>query len=245
MNIVTDQTTQLCCQSLFLFLDTILFRVSIRNSSHQHIEVLSKTVPKPVLPKDSKDSVLVRVHAVGLNPVDAKQVSGDKLPQGYMRKFFHKAVVRDTVIGFDFLGVVEESNNGCEYKAGDQVFGTVPPLYGSLQEYIVVPTHHIYRKPSSLTTVEAAALPLVGLTAYQALRPHARESTHHCGVGRQFWHGTHGAASGRTTGIHHSHCCVQWQEHVLRSNSTAGRHTALTTPTPTSLTGPSRFYETT
>ena len=177
MNIVTDQATQLCCQSLFLFLDTILFRVSIRNSSHQHIEVLSKTVPKPVLPKDCKDSVLVRVHAVGLNPVDAKQVSGDKLPQGYMRKFFHKAVVRDTVIGFDFSGVVEESNNGCEYKAGDQVFGTVPPLYGSLQEYIVVPTHHIYRKPSSLTTVEAAALPLVGLTAYQALRPHAGEST--------------------------------------------------------------------
>jgi NADPH:quinone reductase-like Zn-dependent oxidoreductase len=73
-------------------------------------------------------------------------------------------------VGFDFMGKIEAVNS-MEFKQGDLVYGTMPPLKGSLKEYVLVPLHQIAKSPSrNLSPIEIAALPLVGLTALQALR---------------------------------------------------------------------------
>lgn len=128
--------------------------------------------------------VLVQVHAVGLNPVDAKGVIGDKLDTSWtrLRRWTHNLMVKDTRVGFDFAGVVvagtargNDDNDsiiaGNPYPPTTRVYGTMPPLTGSFSEFIRVPVHQIARAPSTWSMEEAAAMPLVGLTAWQALRP--------------------------------------------------------------------------
>ena len=125
--------------------------------------------------------VLIRVHAAGLNPVDAKKVIGDKLPS--FLNFISHRVVRGSIIGFEFSGEIvslSPNQHNSPYKPGDAVFGTVPPFVGTLSEYIVAPVDQIYHMPkiaSKLSYTQAAALPLVGLTALQALRPYAPKSS--------------------------------------------------------------------
>lgn len=129
------------------------------------------TVPKP-----KKDQILVRVHAVGLNPVDAKNVIGDKLPHwDGLRNFVHEQAVKGHVPGIDFAGTVVDACKS-NFSVGTAVFGTMPPLQGTLAEYIAVPLDQVSEMPVlSPTTsdfVHAAALPLVGLTGLQCLKPH-------------------------------------------------------------------------
>jgi NADPH:quinone reductase-like Zn-dependent oxidoreductase len=122
--------------------------------------------------KIGRNQLLVQVQAVGLNPVDAKQVVGDKLPDGWFKKLLHNMMVRNTRVGFDFAGTVVESKSS-EYPPGMNIFGTMPPLKGSCAPYIVVPTHQVACMPRNISLfAQAAALPLVGLTAWQALQPH-------------------------------------------------------------------------
>jgi NADPH:quinone reductase-like Zn-dependent oxidoreductase len=123
-------------------------------------------------PKIGRNQLLVQVQAVGLNPVDAKQVVGDKLPDGWFKKLLHNMMVRNTRVGFDFAGTVVESKSCEYYTPGMNVFGTMPPLKGSCAPYIVVPTHQVACMPRNISFAQAAALPLVGLTAWQALQPH-------------------------------------------------------------------------
>jgi NADPH:quinone reductase-like Zn-dependent oxidoreductase len=146
------------------------------------------TLPVP-LPR-SKNEVLVKVVAAGLNPADAKRVVGDKLPPSCnkVRSWFDRFYLRDKIPGFDFAGVVvrtwEEANGDGggggdghddaeegSFKVGDAVFGMVPPFVGTLTDYLVAPVDQIARKPQRLDWEQAAALPLVGVTALQALAP--------------------------------------------------------------------------
>jgi NADPH:quinone reductase-like Zn-dependent oxidoreductase len=138
-----------------------------------------KSLPKKI----PSNHVLIRVHAAGLNPVDAKKVIGDKLPS--FLSFLSKRVVQGSTIGFEFSGQIvssssEVTNDNHLYKVGDAVFGTMPPFGGTLSEYIVAPMDQICHMPtnrSDLSYAHAACLPLVGLTALQALRPYAPSST--------------------------------------------------------------------
>jgi reticulon-4-interacting protein 1, mitochondrial len=128
-----------------------------------------------------KDHVLVKVFAAGLNPVDAKEDIGDKLPSWL--KFLSHSAVRGCTIGFEFSGQVVDipvENNrdnipqkDVGFQIGDKVFGTLPPFVGTLSEYVMAPIDQIYYMPSNLSYEETASLPLVGLTALQALRPYA------------------------------------------------------------------------
>ena len=135
--------------------------------------------------------LVIQVHAVGINPVDAKQVIGDKLPYHWktLRQWAHRFLVQDTRVGFDFSGIVRHvgssssssssSNSQTDgpsslYQPGDKVYGTMPPLVGSCAEYIQVPIHQVAKMPTTFSMEQAAALPLVGLTAWQALSPHIR-----------------------------------------------------------------------
>ncbi|QES48107.1 NADPH:quinone reductase [Streptomyces venezuelae] len=106
--------------------------------------------------------ILVRVHAAGVNPVDWKtRASGALIPWGPV-----------PMVGWDVSGVVEAVGPGVTlYREGDEVFGmpSFPRQAGGYAEYVTATARHFARKPASLTHVEAAALPLAALTAWQAL----------------------------------------------------------------------------
>lgn len=124
-------------------------------------EVLTLTdLPRPApLPTE----VLVRVHAAGVNPVDWKTRAG-----GGMAGLQSMPLV----LGWDVSGVVEEVGFGVTtLKPGDEVYGMprFPHAASAYAEYVTAPSRHFAKKPESLTHVEAAALPLAALTAWQIL----------------------------------------------------------------------------
>ena len=131
---------------------------------------LLPSTPKPYGEKADRQWVLCRVHSVGLNPVDAKFLYGDKLPQFClpMVKWF----VENQICGIDFSGTIVEAPLQCGYEVGDDVFGTIPPFFGSLAEYVRAPTDFLSLKPKNMSHTEACAIPLVGLTALQAFEDH-------------------------------------------------------------------------
>ncbi|ODU07707.1 MAG: NADPH:quinone reductase [Pseudonocardia sp. SCN 72-86] len=107
--------------------------------------------------------ILVRVEAAGVNPTDWKTRA-----RGY---FYHDETPPFT-LGFDVAGVVEEVGPGVTVLApGDEVFGMprFPRPAGAYAEYVTGPARHFARRPAGLDAVHAAALPLAGLTAWQAL----------------------------------------------------------------------------
>lgn len=111
-------------------------------------------------PAPGPAEVLVRVHAAGVNPTDSWHRASGGLAG---------AVVR---LGWDVSGVVEEVGPGVTLLApGDEVFGLPrhPLPAGTYAEYVTSPARHLVRKPAGLTHVQAAALPLAALTAWQAL----------------------------------------------------------------------------
>ncbi len=113
-------------------------------------------------PEPGLNEVLVRVHAAGVNPVDWKtRASGGLIEWGDL-----------PVVGWDVSGTVEAVGPGVGvFRPGDEVFGMplFPRQAGGYAEYVVAPARHLAPKPAGLTHVEAAALPLAALTAWQAL----------------------------------------------------------------------------
>ncbi|RST19047.1 NADP-dependent oxidoreductase [Streptomyces sp. WAC05374] len=105
--------------------------------------------------------VLIRVHASGVNPVDTAVRSG-ALPLLGEPPFG---------VGWDVSGVVEEVGPGARFRPGDEVFGMpfFPRAATGYAEYVAAPSRQVARKPAGLDHVQAAALPLAGLTAWQGL----------------------------------------------------------------------------
>jgi NADPH:quinone reductase-like Zn-dependent oxidoreductase len=122
-------------------------------------------VPRPEpLPTE----VLVRVHAAGVNPIDWKTRGGHGLP-GIGEPPF--------VLGWDVSGVVEEVGFGVHtLRVGDEVYGMpwFPRQAGGYAEYVTAPARQFAAKPARLDHAHAAAVPLAGLTAWQALVDAAR-----------------------------------------------------------------------
>ncbi|WP_434968928.1 NADP-dependent oxidoreductase [Microbacterium sp. bgisy207] len=120
------------------------------------LEESSVAVPRPVL-----SEVLVRVVAAGVNPIDAKTRAGKGLAPAVDRL--------PAILGFDFSGVVVESPFETHpFPIGTEVFGMAnfPRTPGSYAEYVVAPTLSIARKPTTLSHVEAAGVPVAALTAW-------------------------------------------------------------------------------
>ena len=136
-----------------------------------------RVVANRALPAPSKNALLVRVKACGVNPVDAKGVIGDKLPP-FMRGFARR-LVDGKIAGFDLSGVVEHAPPGCGFAVGDEVYGAVPPFRGALAELVSVPLDQVAAKPQSLTHEEAAALVLPGVTVAQLLDQHGFAAVQH------------------------------------------------------------------
>jgi NADPH:quinone reductase-like Zn-dependent oxidoreductase len=117
-------------------------------------------------PKVGPDSVLVRVRAAGVNPVDW-QVREGRL-DGMLDVRF------PLVMGWDLAGEVQAVGGAVtEFAPGDEVIGLVRKdtvEHGTYAELVAAPVRTLARKPAALDWAQAGGLPLAGLTAYQALR---------------------------------------------------------------------------
>ncbi len=114
-------------------------------------------------PQVSADDVLVRIHASAINLLDSKIRDGDfKLFLPYKPPF---------ILGHDLAGtVVSVGVNVRAFKAGDEVYARPRDhRTGTFAEMIAVDQADVALKPASLSMEEAASIPLVGLTAWQAL----------------------------------------------------------------------------
>jgi NADPH:quinone reductase-like Zn-dependent oxidoreductase len=128
--------------------------------------------------------MLVRVHAVGLNPIDTM------IPKGSFKPILRFQL--PATLGSDLAGVVVEvGSRVTRFKAGDAVFASIFDLgTGSLAEFAVVPERAAALKPANLDFVQAASVPMVGLTAWQAFKERAQVRARSKGVHprRLRWH---------------------------------------------------------
>ena len=114
-------------------------------------------------PQMHDDDVLVQIHAASVNPVDLKIRDGKlKLVLPYRLPF---------VLGNDLAGVVVRVGSGVRrFKPGDEVYARPDKdRIGAFAEFISIKEDAVANKPKQLTMEEAASIPLVGLTAWQAL----------------------------------------------------------------------------
>ena len=135
-------------------------------------------------PKVKPGHVVIRIAASSVNTVDTMiRAMGSDLPL---------SPELPAVLGMDFAGIVEVVGEGVQdFAIGDEVFGCAGGLLGlqgALAEYMVADARLIAHKPKSASMREAAALPLVGITAYEGL---SRAGT---GPGQKVL--VHGAAGG-------------------------------------------------
>lgn len=114
------------------------------------LKVMEVATPVP-----KAGELLVKVEAAGVNPIDCKIRSGDL--HGIL------SFNLPTLLGYDFSGTV--------VNGGEAVHGMLPLAHpGAYAEYLVIDESLVTRKPKNLSMVEAAAIPLVGQTALQALQ---------------------------------------------------------------------------
>ena len=114
-------------------------------------------------PEMHDDDVLVQIHAASVNPVDLKIRDGKlKLVLPYRLPF---------VLGNDLAGVVIRAGSAVRrFKPGDEVYARPDKdRIGAFAEFISIKEEAVANKPKQLTMEEAASIPLVGLTAWQAL----------------------------------------------------------------------------
>jgi NADPH:quinone reductase len=122
-------------------------------------------------PSPSPGEVLVRIHASGVNPLDAKIRSGSAA---------HAKHPLPGILGIDMAGTIEAIGEGVtRFRRGDDVYGMtggVGGVQGSLAQYAAVDADLLAPKPANLSMREAASLPLVVITAWEGLvdRAHVR-----------------------------------------------------------------------
>lgn len=133
---------------------------AITQTSFGGPEVLTLTdVPAPA---PGPTEVIVRMRATSVNPIELLIRSGD----------FPLLGEPPFILGWDLSGIVEAVDPGVSrFTVGDEVYGMpyFPRAGGTYADFVAAPSRQLARKPASLSHVEAAALPLVGLTAWQSL----------------------------------------------------------------------------
>jgi NADPH:quinone reductase-like Zn-dependent oxidoreductase len=125
-------------------------------------------------PAAGPGQVLVRVHASGVNPLDTKIAAGQA---------GHAQAALPAVLGIDMAGVVDSVGaDVAGFAPGDRVYGMtggVGGVAGSLSEYVAVDARLLAHMPAKLSMREAAALPLIFITAWEGLVDRA-----HVGAGK-------------------------------------------------------------
>lgn len=117
------------------------------------------------IPTPSNGDVLIKIAAAGVNPVDWKTRQGGGIA------CLLKDVPFPHILGWDVSGEIIHAPDESELSQGDLVYGMVnfPQIGGAYAEYVTAPADHVALKPKNVDHTTAAALPLVGLTAWQAL----------------------------------------------------------------------------
>src|SRR5882757_5144008 len=133
---------------------------AIRIHSYGGPEVLAQVEMQR--PAPGANEVLIKVHAAAVNPVDWK------MRAGYMKDFLPLSL--PATLGSDVSGTVEEVGPGAaRFKRGDEVYASLGLEGGGYAEYAVAKEAIVAEKPHTLDHVQAAAVPTVGITAWQAL----------------------------------------------------------------------------
>jgi alcohol dehydrogenase len=140
-----------------------------RYGSSEVIEINQNT-PSPII---SPSKVLVELKAAGINPIDWK------IREGYMKQVI--SLQFPSTLGMDFSGFIKQIGEdiSSNYKQGDEVYGQASVTNGgsgAFAEIALTNIENIALKPKSLSYIEAAALPLVGVSAWQALVENMRLS---------------------------------------------------------------------
>ncbi|MCK8656487.1 MULTISPECIES: zinc-dependent alcohol dehydrogenase family protein [Pseudomonas] len=138
--------------------------------NHSMLAAIAESAQAPLAvrqidrPVPGKGQVLVRVHAAGVNPLDTKIAAGAGA---------HARQALPAVLGLDLAGTVIELGGAVEgFNLGQEVFGMpggIGGAQGTMAEYIAVDARLIAAKPTTLDMREAAALPLVFITAWEGL----------------------------------------------------------------------------
>lgn len=119
------------------------------------------------MPAVGVGKILVQTRAAGVNPIDWK------IQEGMVEKMKKEFPL---TLGSDFSGTIQEVGEGVfYYRKGDEVFGQGSILSGgsgSFAEYVITDEKHIAKKPKKASHIEAAALPLAGASALQAIEEH-------------------------------------------------------------------------
>jgi NADPH:quinone reductase-like Zn-dependent oxidoreductase len=129
-----------------------------------HLQEVEKPAP-------GDDGVLVKVHAVSINAADWHIMRGKPFLARFMIGGFRKP--KNAILGSDIAGRVEAvGKNVTQFQPGDEVFGGVG--HGGFAEYVSVQEKRLLLKPANVSFETAAAVPMAGLTALQALRDNGR-----------------------------------------------------------------------
>lgn len=120
-------------------------------------------IEEVAVPKPGDDELLVQVRAASVNPVDYKTRDGDYLPEDKL----------PVTLGRDIAGTIAEVGElGGSFMRGDAIYALLRPEHGAFSEYTIVKAADAAPKPDRLSFVEAAAVPLAALTAWQGLFDH-------------------------------------------------------------------------
>ncbi len=128
------------------------------------VMAVTDNAPRPPI---EANQVLIEVHAAGVNPFDWK------VREGYMQQML--PLTFPATLGGDLAGIVSELGSSVDgFTVGDEVYGAAGALsgVGSFAEYAPVSSGQLYAKPKTTNFTTAAALPLAGCSAYQALAEH-------------------------------------------------------------------------
>ncbi|HEY4673721.1 MAG TPA: NADP-dependent oxidoreductase [Nitrososphaerales archaeon] len=138
---------------------------SVQIKGYGGSEVVEINRNAPPLNDPSVGMVLVKVKTAGINPADWK------IREGYMQKMI--PLQFPSTMGMDFSGVIEKVGNSVpDLKRGDEVYGQAGVVNGgsgAFAEMALAKGDSMAHKPKTLTHQEAAALPLAGVSAWQAL----------------------------------------------------------------------------
>ena len=149
----------------------IMKSIQIRGYGGYDVVEVKKTASVPNI---SSGKVLVNVKASGVNPVDWK------IREGYMQQMIKLQF--PSTLGIDFSGVIKqvgEGNSTSDFKQGDEVYGQAGIINGgsgAFAEMALANIESIAHKPKRLSHPESAALPTVGVSAWQALVENIRLS---------------------------------------------------------------------
>jgi len=135
--------------------------ISIKGKTNEVLQIGDLPVPTP-----QPDEILVQIRSAALNPVDYKVIEG----------LFPASIKFPYIPSEDFSGVVSKiGSNVTRFKEGDEVFGkNYVSMGGAIAQYLSIKESLVVKKPKNVNFDEAAGFPLAGLTAYQALKVHAK-----------------------------------------------------------------------